>query len=67
MLGGFDPEAIAAMTEALKLAMKEFEDSDLVREVLALRIIGAAKTGERDPTQLRKAALAGLLTEEDDS
>ncbi len=30
------------------------------REIIAMRIMAAAETGERDPTRLRNAALDGL-------
>jgi hypothetical protein len=56
--GAFEPEAIAAMTEAFEAALKELQDTDHVsREAIAGRIIAAAKTGERDPVRLREAAL----------
>ncbi len=59
--GAFGPEAIAAMIEALEGAIKELQSSgqpDVVREVIAGRIIAAAKLGERDPVRLREAALS---------
>jgi len=47
--GAFGPEAIAAMGDALDAALKELQDmgqsdvqSDVVRETIAVRIIGAA-------------------------
>jgi hypothetical protein len=58
--GGFDPEAIAEMTEALDAAFEELQDTgepDVVRERIANRIIAAAKLGERDPARLLEAAL----------
>ena len=61
--GAFDPEAIAAMSEALEAALKEFQDAgqrDVLCEAIAGRILAAAKLGERDPVRLRAAALAGL-------
>jgi hypothetical protein len=60
--GAFGPEAIAAMGDALDAALKELQDigqSDVVREIIAGRIIGAARLGERDPVRLRAAALSG--------
>ena len=66
--GALGPEAIAAMSEALEAAFKELHDSgqpEVVREVMAGRIIAAAKLGERDPVRLREAALAGLPRERD--
>jgi hypothetical protein len=61
--GAFDPEAIAAMGDALEAALKELQESgqpDVVREILAGQIIGAARLGERDPGRLRAAALSGI-------
>jgi hypothetical protein len=60
--GAFDPEAIAAMSEALEAALKKLGDTgqpEVVREIIAGRIIAAAKLGERDPTRLLEAALRG--------
>jgi hypothetical protein len=62
-LGAFDPEAVAAMSEALEAAFQELPDAGQTRvatEAIAGRIIAAAKFGERDPVRLRAAALAGL-------
>jgi hypothetical protein len=57
--GAFEPEAIAAMSEAYEAALKELQDTgDVMREVIAGRIIAAARLGERDPTRLLAAALA---------
>jgi hypothetical protein len=59
--GAFGPEAIAAMSEALEAGFKELQDTgqpDVVREVIAGRIIAAARLGERDPVRLLAAALA---------
>jgi hypothetical protein len=57
--GAFEPEAIAAMSEALEAALKKLQDTGqmVVPEVIASRIIAAAKLGERDPVRLREAAL----------
>ena len=58
--GAFDPEAIAAMSEAFEAALKELQDTgqpNVVREVIAQRIIQAARLGERDPARLRETAL----------
>ena len=66
-LGEFEPDAIAAMSEAFEAACKELNDdgqAKLVLEVIAERIVGAASIGERDPVRLRKAALAGLPDED---
>jgi hypothetical protein len=59
-LGGFDPEALAEMTEVLDAACKELQgtgEPDVVRERIAMRIIAAVKLGERDPVRLLEAAL----------
>jgi hypothetical protein len=63
--GTFEPEEIAAMGEAA--TCKELHDTgqpQIVREVIAIRIIAAAKRGELDPLRLREAAL-GMLAERD--
>ena len=59
--GAFGPEALAAMGEALEAACKELGDigqPEVAREIMAGRIIGAARLGERDPARLRAAALS---------
>ena len=57
----FEPEAIAVMSEAFEAALKELQDTgDVIREVIARRIITETTLGERDPVRLREAALAGL-------
>jgi hypothetical protein len=66
--GAFDPEAIAAMSEAFEAALKELQDTGqrtVARDVIAGRIIAAARIGERDPVRLRAAALAGMPGERD--
>ena len=58
--GLFEPEVIAAMSEAFEAALKELQDTgqpEVVREAIALRIIAAARFGERDPVRLLEAAL----------
>jgi len=60
--GAFGPEAIAAMGDALDAALKELQDtgkSDVAREIIAGRIIGAARLGERDPVRLRAPHFPG--------
>ena len=60
--GAFVPEATAAMGEAFDAACGELRDVgqlQMVRKVVAHRIIAAARTGELDPTHLRAAALSG--------
>jgi hypothetical protein len=59
----FDEEATRIMGEGFDAACKGFQDGgqpDLVREIIAKRIIEAAKKGERDPVRLRDAGLAAL-------
>ena len=44
--GAFDPEAIAAMSEAFEAALKELQDTGqrtVARDVIAGRIIAAAR------------------------
>jgi hypothetical protein len=53
--GAFEPEAIAAMSEAFDAACES--QREVVREVIARRIIAAARFGERDPVRLLEAAL----------
>jgi hypothetical protein len=58
--GAFDPEAIAPMSEVLEAALKALQgtgEPEVVRERIAIRIIAAAKLGERDPARLLEAAL----------
>lgn len=58
--GAFEPETIAAMSEALEAACQLHANGrhEVVREVIARRIVMAARFGERDPVRLRAAALA---------
>jgi hypothetical protein len=61
--GVFEPEATAAMGEAFETACKELHNTgqhQMVRKVIAQRIIAAASTGDIDPVRLRMAALNGL-------
>ena len=58
----FEPEVIGLMSEALEAACKLLPDAgqhEIVREVMARRIMAAASIGERDPVRLRAVALAG--------
>jgi hypothetical protein len=66
--GAFGPEAIATMSDALDAACKYLGNTsqpDVVREIMARRIIGAARLGERDPARLRAAALSGVTGRRD--
>jgi hypothetical protein len=58
--GVFEPEDIAAMSEAFDAACEVLQDgseSEVTREVIAKRIVAAATIGERDPVRLLAAAL----------
>jgi hypothetical protein len=58
--GVFDPETIVTMSEVLDAACEKLGDTDqpeVAREVIAGRIIAAARLGERDPARLMEAAL----------
>jgi hypothetical protein len=59
--GAFEPEMIATMSEALDAACQLHANGqhEVVREVIARRIVIAARLGERDPVRLQAAALAG--------
>jgi len=62
----FDPEALAPMDEAFDAACKALDDTgqpQIVREVIAARIIAAASTGEHNPVRLLEAALPWLVSE----
>ncbi len=59
--GVFEPEAVAAMSEAFEAACEVLQDAgehEVMREIMAKRIVAAATVGERDPVRLRAAALA---------
>jgi hypothetical protein len=59
----FDDEATRLMGEAFYAACEGLPDTGqaaLVREIIAKRIIEAARKGERDPVRLRNAGLAAL-------
>jgi hypothetical protein len=53
--GAFEPEVVAAMSEAFEAACNE--RPNVARGAIANRIIAAARLGERDPVRLREAAL----------
>ena len=64
--GRFEPEAIVAMIKAYEASLKALHDTgqpELVLEIIAERIIAAARTGERDLVRLREAALPWLAGE----
>ena len=59
----FDEETTRLMGEAFDAARASLHDKgqpEVVYEIIAKRIIEAAKKGERDPTRLRDAGLAAL-------
>jgi len=60
----FGPEEIKAMTMAYEdacRALKLMENrSDPLTQILALKIIEIAKTGELDPIKIRDVALRGM-------
>jgi hypothetical protein len=61
--GAFEPAATAAMGEAFEAACKELREVgqlQMVRKVVAQRIIEAARRGELEPLCLKIAALAGF-------
>jgi hypothetical protein len=62
--GVFEPEAIAAMGEAFEAACNHLHvagKAELVRKLIAERIIAAASAGELDPARLRAAALNWII------
>lgn len=59
----FDDQATRIIGQAFEAACKELHDKgqpEIVYEVIAKRIIGAAKSGERNVDLLRDAGLAAL-------
>lgn len=59
----FGPEEIETLSKAYELALSALHDigqPELVREVIARRIIRAAQKGERDPAKLCAVALAAF-------
>jgi hypothetical protein len=61
--GAFEPEATAAMGEAFDTACKELCEVgrlEMVRKLVAQRIIAVARKGDLDPVCLRAAALSAL-------
>ena len=64
--GVFDDTATKLLGEAFDAARTALRDSGqpmLVQEVMARRIIAAARKGERKVTELRDAALVALPTD----
>ena len=59
----FDPETLTLLVEAYDRTMQALHDRgqpELVREVIAKRIIALAGEGERNPDRLSRAALAAV-------
>jgi hypothetical protein len=59
----FDDFVAGVMGEAFDAACAELQDnnlSELVREIIAERIVEAAKRGERDPQRLCSFAIAAM-------
>jgi hypothetical protein len=59
----FDEYATRAMGRAFDAAFADLQDtnlSELVREIIAVRIVEAAKRGERDPQRLCRIAIAAI-------
>jgi hypothetical protein len=59
----FDEYATHAMGEAFDAACAELRDNslpELVREIIAERIVDAAKRGERDPQRLCSIGIAAM-------
>jgi hypothetical protein len=63
----FDPEAVTVMGDAYQRVLDslDIEPPKSVREVIAARIIGMARGGERDPRKLyeESRAILGMLTD----
>jgi hypothetical protein len=59
----FDPEAVEAIGKAYDMALAALQDSrqpDVVREVIARRIIRSAQKGELNPAKLCAVALSAF-------
>jgi len=59
----FGPETVDVMARAYEKARKSLHDKGqpwIVQEVIAARIIAAARGGERDPDKLCRTALSAL-------
>jgi hypothetical protein len=64
----FDDSITKIIGEAFDSACRELRDTGqppIVHEVIAKRIIDAARNGERDVVRLRKAAIAALGSNDD--
>ena len=59
----FDPETVELLCDAYDKASRSLDDNgqpDIVKEVIARRIISLAQKGERNPDRLCARALAAL-------
>jgi hypothetical protein len=59
----FDPEAVDVMTTAYDLVMQSLHDRgqpEIVKEVIAKRIVELAAVGEREPQRLSATVLSEL-------
>ena len=59
----YDPETVQALCIAYDRAKQELHDTgqpEIVREIIAQRILDLAENGERDPSRLCAGALASL-------
>ena len=59
----FDPETTLVMGKAFDracVALKDYGQPDLIKEIIAKRIVEVAQPGERDPDRLRERALQAL-------
>ena len=59
--GAFVPETTAAMGEAFEAVCSEFHLAHGSKELVATRIIAAARQGELDPVRLRMKAVVGFF------
>ena len=60
---GFDPDTADTLAKAYHAACEDLQDGglvDLLKEIIAKRILEAASKGERDPDRLCSKALKGL-------
>jgi hypothetical protein len=65
----FDPETIEAMHSAFEKVCAELDlnsKNDPAAEIVAMKIIEAAKAGERDPATMRLSTLFALGPTRDD-
>jgi hypothetical protein len=62
--GAFEPEAIDCLMAGFERACRELgladRANDPLRDIVAGKIIDAAKTGERDPLRLCERALSAI-------